>query len=418
MLRLKLREVLERHNLSQADLADAMVAVATDGSHPVSERYLRYLLNNADPLTSENRKRRPSLHMLGLIIHALRHVTKSPIQLEDVIEFVAAPKEARSQGLNRERPQYGNLVLNQQSAFLSAEDIMWLNKLDDLVIAELQRAGSSHTSQKTTPHSHDTRNRSMTKVILWVLASVMGLGAFLIVLRLETSSIGVGDVGDPSYAFDLADFENNDSNLPVPTLIGPEGYIDKAAPVLRIAEVEYAIGYGFYIKNEVSGDYLHVDSPSNHLHLPEGALCPNIPYTWRARALGNDGWTSFSSPITFTVTEAAFEDAQAKQLRLAKQVEVPEAPKLIQPKGQIDTTAPVLEVEAPQDVIGYAFYIRDLQSDRLIYSNHFVETNTINVPDRFLVDGGQYQWNARIRNCHYWSEFSEVARFEVNKIGH
>ena len=64
--------------------------------------------------------------------------------------------------------------------------------------------------------------------------------------------------------------------------------------------------------------------------------------------------------------------------------------------------------------MGYGFYIRDLETDKVIYDNNFADEHEIEVPPDVLEDGGVYQWNTRARNCHYWSEFTPAQIFTVN----
>jgi hypothetical protein len=137
-----------------------------------------------------------------------------------------------------------------------------------------------------------------------------------------------------------------------------------------------------------------------------------VPTLGRARAVGKDGWTSFSSPLEFTITSAAVTPEQQYLLQLATIKQAPKTPEIIAPIGTTNTTTPRLEVS--HDPNAYGFYIRNLQDDSIVYDNSFATGNTITLPDGVLKDGGVYQWNARTRNCHYWSEFSPAQVFTVN----
>jgi hypothetical protein len=215
--------------------------------------------------------------------------------------------------------------------------------------------------------------------------------------------------------FSFRDRVRPTSDLPVPTLIGPEGTIDQLTPTLRISSVPGAIGYEFYVENMVSNDGVYTGpSRATSFVIPDNTLCPNTTYTWRARALGKDGWTSVSSPLEVTVSSAAVEPSQEYLLKLATVKHKPAAPEIVAPIGTPNTTTPTLEVKNALDIYGYGFYIRDLQDDGLVYDNNFATSNTITIPDGVLKDGGVYQWNTRSRNCHYWSEFAPAQVFTVN----
>ena len=205
------------------------------------------------------------------------------------------------------------------------------------------------------------------------------------------------------------------SALPVPTLIGPEGDIDQLTPVLRISEVPGASAYEFYVENLVSNDGAYSGPvPNNSYPVPKDTLCPNTTYEWRARALGEDGWTSFSSPVHFTVTEEAAAEAQRDLVSLAEIDSKPTIPIVVAPIGSTNTITPALEVKFAPDIYGYGYYIRDLNTDKIVYDNNFATSNEIQIPKGVLEDGGVYQWNTRSRNCHYWSDFTEAQLFTVN----
>jgi hypothetical protein len=61
MLRLKLKSFLRQHRLTEVDLADAIADVLVESKEGISDRYLRYITQNTDPLTPDNRQRKPSL---------------------------------------------------------------------------------------------------------------------------------------------------------------------------------------------------------------------------------------------------------------------------------------------------------------------------------------------------------------------
>lgn len=220
--------------------------------------------------------------------------------------------------------------------------------------------------------------------------------------------------------FSFRDRLKDTSSLPLPTLIGPEGKVDQLAPILRVEPVEDAVGYEFYVENLVSEDGVYTGPvPNSSFTIPEGTLCPNTAYAWRVRILGQDGWTSFSSPLEFTVTPKAMQTAQTdlQLLRIANVESRPEEPVMLAPLGTTHTMTPQLAVKPEPNVTGYGYYIRDLLTDKVVYNNNFATQPRVRLPQGLLNDGGIYQWNTRARNCHYWSEFTEAQVFTVTAQG-
>ena len=111
---------------------------------------------------------------------------------------------------------------------------------------------------------------------------------------------------------------------------------------------------------------------------------------------------------------SGLDESQQDLLRLARIKDRPDPPVMVSPLGSASSATPALEVEPDPNVMGYGFYIRNLQTDSVIYNNNFALTNKVQVPEGLLEEGGIYQWNARSRNCHYWSEFTPAQVFNVD----
>lgn len=435
VLRLTLKRFLRQHGLSESDLADAVADIVTERGRPVSERYLHYLSDNTDPLTYGNRQRKPSLPMLGLIIRGLRCLTGEEVGVGDLLEYapdtseldwLPAPPRVPAEGQTDAKPQTDpagrELVYVFGPAKYSDETF---DELRDLIVRRLETQGfpalarvfdAAFAEGKANPEPRE-RPRSPRRnwpfavlgALLVALLSAVGYESFLIQPRLQAARGGV---------FSFRDRVKATSELPIPTLVGPEGEVDQLAPVLRVSEVDGALGYEFYVENLVSGDNVYTGPVANNsFPIPEGTLCPNTPYAWRVRVLGGDGWTSFSSPLAFTVSADALDETQRDLVRLARITTTPEMLVMVSPLGTATSATPILEVAPDPDVMGYGFYIRDLQTDQVIYNNNFALTNSVEVPGNLLEEGGIYQWNARARNCHYWSEFTPAQVFNIDAIG-
>jgi hypothetical protein len=423
MLQLKLKQVMRQYGVTEVALADAVADVLLASGESVSERHLRYVAQNTDPLTSHNALRKPSLKMLGFIIDGLRYLTGEPIDVGDVLEYVPALDSLYQHKSDKSVQPPPETIEPQHNAELVSidqpETDEILDEMRELVVQSLKNKGHSdlgdefelfikgEDDETTTPSQK--RRRALPMMLLGLLIAAIAFilyDQFVLKPRLIASY---------TRLFTSRDRVRPTSSLPVPTLIGPEGTITDLAPTLRVTPVEGAIAYEFYVENMVSNDYVYTGPvPTMSFVIPTGTLCPNTTYTWRARALGNDGWTSISSPLTFTVTGDSLEPYQQYLLDLAKIRSIPSAPEIVTPIGTTNTTTPTLEVKTSPNTYGYGFYIRDLGSDKLIYENHFVSENRVTLPEGVLEDGGVYQWNARSRNCHYWSEFTPAQIFTVN----
>jgi hypothetical protein len=424
MLQLKLKQVMRQYGVTEVALADAISDVLIDSGESISERYLRYVVQNEYPITPDNPLRSPSLKMLGYIIDGLSYLTGELIEVGDVLQNVPVVDNLLHRNSDKSIPPSSEITSEPQQndelvSVNQPETDEILDEMCELVVQSLKNKGQSDLGDEfqlfikgedneTTPPPHK-RSRALPFMLLGLLIVAIAFifyDHFILKPQLIASY---------TRLFTTRDRVRPTSSLPVPTLIGPEGTVTDLAPTLRVTPVEGAIAYEFYVENMVSNDYVYTGPvPTMSFLIPEGTLCPNTTYSWRARALGNDGWTSISSPLTFTVTSAALEPSQQYLLDLAKIRSIPSAPEIVTPIGTANTTTPTLEVKQSPNLYGYGFYIRDLGSDKLVYENNFVAKHVVTLPKDVLEDGGVYQWNARSRNCHYWSEFTPTQIFTVN----
>lgn len=427
MLYLKLKPFLEQHHITETALADAITESFIDSGQSVSERYLRYIAGNTERITPDNQLRKPSLVMLGFVITGLRRLTHEPVAVSDVLEYVSADST-----LQEAEPIERGVDALQESTDLVVP--VPLNRDDDLdvirelVTARLMKRGYVELAasllapagpapeEGSVPWQTPKRKKKRWVVQVLGVLSLIVLSVTVYefaVVRPRLFMLGGG-------VFSFRDRLKDTSSLPLPTLIGPEGQVDQLAPILRVEPVDDAVGYEFYVENLVSEDGVYTGPvPNNSFTIPEGTLCPNSAYAWRVRVLGQDGWTSFSSPLEFTVTPKAMQTAQTdlQLLRIANVESRPEEPVMLAPLGTTHTMTPQLAVEAEPNVIGYGYYIRDLLTDKVVYNNNFATQPRVQLPQGLLNDGGIYQWNTRARNCHYWSEFTEAQVFTVTAQG-
>lgn len=378
MLYLKLKTVLHHHQLTETDLANAIADTFIESGQTVSERYIRYIAGNTEPLTPDNPLRKPSLVMLGLIITGLRRLTNKPIAVSDVLEYVpvdGTTLEAQSSAVGMPGTPSASAEIVPVNPTNDADAV--LDAVHSLVAVRLKERGyarllsllpgtEDHDSEEGEPQWRTTsRKRKRWLVPLLSVLSLVSLAVvaydFLVVRpRLYMLRGGV---------FSFRDRLKETSSLPVPTLIGPEGKVDQLTPILRVEPVDGALGYEFYVENLVSEDGVYTGPiPNNSFTIPEGTLCPDTGYAWRVRILGQDGWTSFSSPLEFTVTPEALRAAEAgpELLRIAKIDQRPDEPVMISPTGTTHTTTPQLAVRPEPNILGYGYYIRDLLTDKVI----------------------------------------------------
>jgi hypothetical protein len=424
MLRLKLKSFLRQRGITEVALADVVADVFIDSGKGVSDRYLRYLTYSSKADASKPGQRTPSLEMLDRLIIALRYMTGEQITFDDLIECVTESEASlddakQASPVDEELPESRELV-----EYIYQEPDKALEELRELTIQslksrgyealseEIARLGGEREDEPQSNRSKTAKRRNLARGSPLMLSILLSAAvAFIIYDQLVLKPRLIANY---SRLVSFRDRVRPTSDLPVPSLIGPEGDVDQLTPTLRISDVDRALSYEFYVENTVSGDNVYTGpNQSTSFVVPENTLCPNTTYAWRARALGKDGWTSFSSPLEFTVTSAAATSEQ-HLLELANIKKVPITPEIVAPIGTTNTTTPTLEVAQSPNVYGYGFYIRDLQDDGLVYDNNFATSNTIEIPDGVLKDGGVYQWNVRSRNCHYWSEFAPAQVFTVN----
>lgn len=429
MLRLKLKRFMRQRGLTQIALADAIADALIDSGESVTERHIRNITQNTEPITRSS-LHKPSLVVLGFIIKGLRRLTSENVEVSDVLEYQTEAPETSDNppeiALENDKDTEKNSLPVENYEIVriesDAENAKTLDEVWELTVHSLAEQGYLELSQQaakfnedhhdtdTQPDSTKKRRRGVLPIVLIGLlmttTSYIALDYFVLKPRLIARYSGL---------FSFRDRVRPTSEIPVPTLIGPEGLIDQLTPTLRISNVPSAVAYEFYVENMVSNDGVYTGpSPTTSFVIPDNTLCPNTTYTWRARALGKDGWTSFSSSLEFTVSPDAQRPSGQDLLALSKITRTPDTPEIIAPIGTTNTTTPTLEVKQAPNAYGYGFYIRDLQDDGLVYDNNFATSNTIMIPEGVLNDGGVYQWNVRSRNCHYWSEFAPAQVFTVN----
>jgi hypothetical protein len=429
MLQLKLKRFMRQHKVTQVALSNVISDLLLEWKKSVTERHVRYIVNNVNPLTPKNTQRKPSLIVLGFIIKGLRDLTGQNVSVSDVLEYHTLVPETQtpvvellSKEDNHEENELPTDGLELVPIVSDVENERMLDEVWELTVHTLEQRGHpelsrivatfNEPSQEANFPEESTRKRWANKLpILLTTLLLLSIGYITLDYFILKPQLLAGS----SRLSLFSDRVRPTSSLSVPSLIGPEGDVEQLSPTLRVSPVRGALGYEFYLEDTVSDVGVYSGSiNSTSFVIPEDTLCPNTTYTWRARTLGKDGWTSFSSPLEFTISSTAVAPEQQNLLKLAMIKQAPEVPEIVAPIGTTNTTMPTLEVSPMPNIYGYGFYIRDLESDGLVYDNNFVTSHSVTIPDGVLKDGGVYQWNTRSRNCHYWSEFTESQVFTVN----
>jgi hypothetical protein len=95
MLQLKLKRFMRQRGVTEIALADAIAEVFIGSGKSVSERHLRYIVQNTEPMIGRKSERRPSLVVLGFIIKGLRQLTGENVSVSDVLEYQTETPETR-----------------------------------------------------------------------------------------------------------------------------------------------------------------------------------------------------------------------------------------------------------------------------------------------------------------------------------
>lgn len=84
------------------------------------------------------------------------------------------------------------------------------------------------------------------------------------------------------------------------------------------------------------------------------------------------------------------------------------------PGPKISTLSPQMQWNASSGATGYGLYIRDIDTNILVYDNDFLPNSTsLALPDGVLECGHRYRWNMRAKNGMGFSEFSARLYFRT-----
>src|SRR5690606_17722153 len=83
------------------------------------------------------------------------------------------------------------------------------------------------------------------------------------------------------------------------------------------------------------------------------------------------------------------------------------------PGSEVTTLTPLFMWTASTGAAGYGLYIRDMNTNSLVYDNDFVPNQAfLTLPSGVLQEGRNYRWNVRARNsAGQWSAFSSPLYF-------
>lgn len=88
-----------------------------------------------------------------------------------------------------------------------------------------------------------------------------------------------------------------------PNILEPNGIVTSLPVILKVSEVEGAIGYGFYLR-DLETEHLYdfeYDSQNHELRLPEGVIQDGHRYGWNARARNCAGFSDYTQRLEFEV---------------------------------------------------------------------------------------------------------------------
>ena len=111
MIRLKLRDFMNEHDISADDLERAITNVK-GSDQGVSTRYIRYLFRNIEPLGASNSQRKPSLTMLGTIIDGLEYLTGQVVEISDIVEHKGRATKSRGEDRVAEPPKHVAFIVD------------------------------------------------------------------------------------------------------------------------------------------------------------------------------------------------------------------------------------------------------------------------------------------------------------------
>ena len=261
MLRTKLRQLLDQHSISPYKFAQAVKQTGTR-----SESWAYKTARGEIGLTSEG---------IETVIRVLRELTGADINVSDVVEYCD------------EGEFTSNLALTDAS--------QRENKILSIFLAEPDLGGGEiivpySAPERTTYTAYAAKRRFPRFSLLFSILSLVAV------------SFIVGRYSQPlaQVQSQVLITEKLDEPLSTPIPIGPEGEIQSIEPKLRIEAVTGATHYTYSIFNTLSRqNVLYENSKEPFFIVPKNALCPNAPYSWKARAHRGEQESSFSSNTAF-----------------------------------------------------------------------------------------------------------------------
>lgn len=396
MLTVKIKDFLDKEGISIYALASKI--------EDLSESMI-YKIVNAE--------RNPSINSLEVILVALEKMVNRKIAINDLLEYtssVVVPEVTNKQEHPVEISPSLALDLYTDEEYKS-ESLVLFQKAQEKIEATLHikpvNTYAYQPSNKTG--SLVPVRRKYPQYILPPFVSLALIILFFLLLPFNTLAslkrMTLNLFGNPSN--NITDY--TDSLLPTPILIGSEGKITDLQTQLRVSPTPGATAYEFYIKNIDTGYSLNVPTEEPWLILPQRSFCPNVNYLWSARNKIGNAWSTWSSNIQFFI-----ENDNNQELNVASQYNfIPGKPEIIEPNTIFATMTPTLKIPEVEGALVYGFYIRNIDTNKLIFSDDEINTNEFTVPSGYLKNDTRYQWNARVRTCGGISDLSDLGYFSV-----
>lgn len=369
MIQTRLRAFLDSHDLSVYQLANAVA----EETNALSETSIYKIASG---------QRNPSLASLDLILTALTRLTGKHVDLSELLEFI--PESTDELVLETPRDDIDEIAMVWE---LARPKVRWLPKAS----AEDQPSGVH------PPPPIATVNRSRSKI-----GVLIALAGILILVVVSGALLYNRPSTQPTGADALAE----GVGLEPPVLLAVTA--TSLTPTLQVERLEQASEYEFQLRNNDSGrELITTAAIEPAFKVPPTYLCPGITYAWTARMRTPAGWSGQASPASFMIRPT--EESRARE-------PLPPPPSALGPSGTVMSLTPTLRLSKVTSARHYGFYVRDLESDTLVYINEFSPIPSHRLPDGLLKPDTRYRWNGQARNCAGFSDYSQQLDFRTQAV--
>jgi hypothetical protein len=291
VLKIRLKEVLERHGLSAYRLAQSIKTLD-------EQTVFAYVRGS----------RTPSLNSLGEVLTALRELTGQPLTVSDILEYESPESYTRSI-VNRDSVSE-NKQTTPTPIPIGPEGMIH-------TLTPMLRVFKDRDSQRYAFSLRDLSNNSFlidnaeTHEPHFIVPPNLLLNGASYVWTVRA----YGQAGWSSHASPLTFMPlvqqsihpERVSKLPPPTATHLFTETSTTTPTLKLEPVPDASTYGFYVR-DLDRDAIIYDNDyasEAEVILPAGLLNPQGRYRWNARSRNVLGWSEFSERYYFTVSKHA-----------------------------------------------------------------------------------------------------------------